>query len=248
MKFIIFVGLFIGLLLIHNPNILFYTCIGLLLVYFLLTGYPFVLLLLFASPFLIIFLSSTITMMLFGEGQTTLFQYGVIHVTEESFYRGIHLGMRSIVFGLLGLLFALTTRPVSMFYSMMQQLKLPPKIAYSFMTAIRLLPMIAEEFSHLKKGLKIRGMEYKKGIHGFYQKIQLFTIPVLAQSIRRAYRIAIAMEAKQFTGNRDRTFYYQIGFTRYDTYFVIFLLATLLITFYMSEQLPILQVKDVLSL
>src|SRR5690625_7111529 len=52
--------------------------------------------------------------------KSTLFPYTTLfrsHITEESFFRGLHLGIRTVSFGLLGLVFALTTTPVQLFYS-----------------------------------------------------------------------------------------------------------------------------------
>ncbi len=221
--------------------------VGAWIMYLGYTGHSFFNLLLFASPFLLIFITSSISMILFGEGQTTWFQFGLIHVTEESFYRGLHLGMRSMIFGLLGLLFALTTRPVLLFYSLMQQFKLKPKFAYSFMAAVRILPIMLEEFQSLRHALKVRGVTYQKGVKGFYQKLQQYVIPLLAQSIRRAHRIAVAMEAKKFSGDQQRTYYYKLQIGKYDLYFTLLLISWVSITFYLTNFISIIPIDHVRS-
>lgn len=61
------------------------------------------------------------------------------------------------------------------------------------MASIRILPIIVEEIIVLKKALKVRGYVFSQGIKGFFERMNRYSIPILAQSIRRAHRIAIAM-------------------------------------------------------
>ena len=150
LKLIVFVLLFIIIVMIHNINIMINLTIANLLILFLFSGHPLRRLLLYSSPFLFIFVSSAAAMMFFGQGETTWVKWGLLHITEESFYRGLHIGFRALNFAAVGLLFALTTSPVKLFYSLMQQLKLPPKFSYSFMAGIRLIPIMFEEFQTLR--------------------------------------------------------------------------------------------------
>src|SRR5699024_12585175 len=50
-------------------------------------------------------------------------QWGIIKISEESFYKGLLLGFKSASFGFLSLIFLLTSRPVMLFYALMQQLR-----------------------------------------------------------------------------------------------------------------------------
>ncbi|UOQ85796.1 energy-coupling factor transporter transmembrane component T family protein [Gracilibacillus salinarum] len=245
MKLMAFLVVFIGLLFIHNPNFLLYFIIGATLIYLFATGHTWKMIGLLALPLLIIFVSSATAMIFFGEGETTWYQFGLIHITEESFYRGLHLGLRSTVFGILSLIFALTTRPVYLFYSVMQQMKVKPAYAYSFMAGIRMLPIILEEFQTLRQAMKVRGVVFPRGVKGMYQKVKQYSIPLLAQSIRRAHRIAVAMEAKQFTKQTERTYYYKMVISLHDLLFVILLGAWMLVTFYFSMEFSLFPVENV---
>ena len=80
----------------------------------------------------------------------------------------------------------------------MQQVKLKPKYAYSFMAALRLIPIMMEEFQTIRNAMKVRGFEREKGIRSVYFKMKAYSIPLLSGSIRRAHRIAVAMEANDF--------------------------------------------------
>ncbi|WP_077624588.1 energy-coupling factor transporter transmembrane component T family protein [Sediminibacillus massiliensis] len=245
LKFFLVVLLFVGILFIHDINYLINFFMGTILLYLFFTGHPGKRLVLIGIPFLLIFITSSTSMVFFGKGETTWLQWGLVHISEESFFRGIHLGFRGLVFAVLGVIFALTTRPVYLFYSLMQQLKLRPKYAYSFMAAVRLVPIIIGELQTLRYALKIRGIENEKGLAGFYKKLKAYAIPLLAQSIRRAHRIAVAMEAKRFTAGEKRTFYYQIGFSKYDIWFVCYFLVLILLSYAMTANFPYLPVGDV---
>mgnify|MGYP001947098095 CR=1 FL=1 len=180
---------------------------------------------LFTAPFVLIFFSSASTLILFGRGEVVWWQWGLIKISEESFRHGLLVGFKTLSFGALGLLFVLTTKPVKLFYALMQQLKLPPKYAYSFMAAIRMLPMVMQDFQQRADALKIRGFQYSKGMRGIYERIKAYSVPLLAQSIRRAQRVAVAMEAKRFQMNADRTYYYPLRYSSLDVRFMILMIA-----------------------
>ncbi|AGT30956.1 ABC transporter permease [Geobacillus genomosp. 3] len=241
LKLIVLVMLFFAVLFVHNPNVLINLSFALFILFCFGTGYPVKMLVSLFLPFFLIFVSTASSMMMFGEGTTTWFRWGLIHVTAESFWRGVHLGFRALALGLLGLIFSLTTRPVHLFYSLMQQLKLKPKYAYSFLAAVRLLPMMMEEFQTVRYALKVRGVPSRGGL----SKVKRYAIPLLAQSIRRAQRIAVAMEAKQFSGSGPRTFYYEIGFGKYDVLFVGLFAVLSFAAYYAGIQYPYISINDV---
>ncbi|QTN00645.1 energy-coupling factor transporter transmembrane protein EcfT [Sediminibacillus dalangtanensis] len=235
-KLVLVFLLCIQVLFIHNLNFIINYMLAVLVLYLCFTGHPCKRLLLISVPFIILFLTSSTSMIFFGKGEETWFEWGLVHITEESFFRGLHIGVRGLIFAVLGVVFALTTRPVYLFYSLMQQLKLRPKYAYSFMAAVQLIPIMVEEMQNRRHALKVRGLQYGTGFGGFIEKFRLYSIPLLSQSIRRAHRLAVAMEAKSFQGSANRTFYYKMGFSWLDTifllYFIIFISASYLLAIY----------------
>ncbi|PTQ85504.1 energy-coupling factor transport system permease protein [Trichococcus patagoniensis] len=214
----------IVVLFVRNLEMMAFIGIGLLLLFLLFTGQPLKRILLLLIPFCAIFVSTASAMILFGNGQTLWFEWGLIRITEESFLRGMLIGLRAFVFAVLGLTFALTTRPVNLFYSLMQQLRLDPKYAYSFMAALRLIPIMTDEFDTIRNARKVRGGESARGLRGILFKMKVYTIPLLSGSIRRAHRIAVAMEAKRFSGKESRTYYYDFGFSGNDVLFLAYML------------------------
>ncbi|MCA1053874.1 energy-coupling factor transporter transmembrane protein EcfT [Rossellomorea aquimaris] len=237
--------LFIVILLVHQLNILVYLSVIVFAAFWCFSGYVAKVKSLLLVPFILVFVSSSSSMILFGKGDIIWIKWGLIQVTEESFYRGLHIGFRALLFGLSGLLFTLTTRPVMLFYSLMQQLKLKPTYAYSFMAGFRLLPIMAEEFITIRNAMVVRGLNKGKGILGKMITFRSFALPLLAQSIRKAHRIAVAMEAKRFSGSRDRTFFYTITYSRYDALFILMIIMMLIISYIASSTYPVFPVGDV---
>jgi energy-coupling factor transport system permease protein len=146
---------------------------------------------------------------------------------------------------MLGLTFALTTRPVYLFYSLMQQLHLKPKYAYSFMAAVRLLPIMIDEFQTIRYAQKVRGINSPNGLSGYFKMIKSLMIPLLSQSIRRAFRIAVAMEAKRFNNDSERTYYYQIGFSKFDLLFLIYFVICIGLAYFAAIEYPLFPSTDV---
>ncbi|MEI2663279.1 energy-coupling factor transporter transmembrane component T family protein [Rossellomorea sp. LJF3] len=245
MKLIVMVALFLFLLFVHYLNWLVYLTLFAFLLLWSFSGYSKRLVMLMALPFFLVFLSTASSMIMFGKGETTWFTWGMIHVTEESFYRGVHIGLRAFLFAVLGLMFALTTRPVLLFYSLMQQLGLKPKYAYSFMAGIRLIPIMMEEFTTIRNALKVRGTRERTGYTKLFHTIQSYSIPLLAQSIRRAHRIAVAMDTKGFDGDGERTYFYKVGFSKFDSYFMGSILLMASLSYILSIYLPLFPTGDV---
>lgn len=230
-KFALFFSLF--LIVFFNQNFTFalnqMILYGLLLYSF--SGYSWRKLLLFSLPIVLSFVSSTITMILFGKGDHVWWAWGVIKISEESFYHGLLLGFKTACFGFISLTFLLTSRPILLFYALMQQFKFPPKYAYSFIASIRLMPVIVEELQTRSNALKVRGVRFSNGLKGIFERMRLFTVPLFAQSIRRAQRLAVAMEAKRFQMDAGRTYYYPTAYHRIDAVFMIVMLGLLMLAY-----------------
>lgn len=244
-KILVLVVLFIFILFMHNINFMINFVVVTFLLFFLFTGYSWKVTSLVLLPFILIFISTSSSMIFFGKGDTTWFKWGLIHITEESFYRGLHIGLRAVLFAILGLIFAFTTRPVFLFYSLMQQLKVKPKYAYSFMASIRMIPIMLEELQTLRYALKVRGVINQKGIKAIYTKLKAYSVPLLSQSIRRAHRIAVAMESKRFSQVENRTYYYKIGYSGYDLLYIGYFLVMIYLALFISDVFPYFNITDV---
>jgi len=243
-KLAAFIGLFVWTVFTHRIDASFYlACIFLLLLFFA-SGYPLWKTALLASGLALAFASASVTMILFGKGSELWWSWGPVSISKESFYRGLHLGFRSIAFGCQGLLFVLTTASTGLFYALMQRIRLSPKYAYSFMASIRLLPMALEELRIRRDALAVRGSGGAAGASRLLQLPERYALPLLAQSIRRAQRTAAAMEVKRFDAGKRRTYFYDSPVTKYDAGAILLLAAAVLAAVLLAANLPIFELGD----
>ncbi|GAB3070170.1 energy-coupling factor transporter transmembrane component T family protein [Salinicoccus sesuvii] len=233
-KMLIAACLFLTVLLIHDPNHLFHLSLLMLVLLFVLSGVKIRYLLLLVSTVFFFGAISSLYMIFYGDGTTTLVRFGIIHITEESTIRGIHIMMRGIVLSLFGALVVFTTKLTDVFYSLMQQGGLKPKFAYAFMAAIRMVPIIGNEYMSLRRARKVRKplihRKYVSGYKGFSTTI----ITLLSQSIRRAYRLGIAMESKGFDDG-PRTYYHRTTFSIRDILFVVIIILVVISAFQLGQ-------------
>lgn len=68
------------------------------------------------------------------------------------------LALRSLCFIGLSLLFAFTTDPTKFMLSLMQQVRLSPKLTYGILAGYRFVPTFKHELDLLKKAHRIRGL------------------------------------------------------------------------------------------
>ncbi|MBL0386768.1 energy-coupling factor transporter transmembrane protein EcfT [Tumebacillus sp. ITR2] len=184
------------------------------------------------APFLILFVSTTWVLAAYGQGETVWWHGGWITITEEGLVKGLNIGLRMLGFVSYGALFAMTTDVTLLSLSLMQQLKLPPKIGYALLAGFRFLPMFREEYEQIKAAHRVRGVARVPGLRGKFQAFARYTIPLLAQGIRKAERVAVALEARGFDGTHNRTFYRELKVGMTDFAYFILLLALHVLVFY----------------
>lgn len=145
---------------------------------------------------------------------------------RESLLIAIALSLRILSVAALSLLFIFTTNVVDFILSLIQQLKLSPKIAYGVLAGYRFLPMMKDELIIINQAHRIRGVNQEHTMKGKWNQYRRFVIPLLASAIRKAERTAIAMESKGFTGGKNRTFYRHFRVTKRDWMFPFMMLLT----------------------
>lgn len=159
-------------------------------------------------------------------GQEVLFHIGSLPIALENVIAGTALGLRSIVFGLWSILFVFTTEPTKLMLGLVQHCKLPPRFGYGMMAAYRMIPHFRQDLNQIRAAHLIRGLGESRGLRGRWEQMKRYAIPLLAGAIRKAERVAIAMESKGFDGSRQRSYYRTIAWTRKDFLFGIGILCT----------------------
>ncbi|SDO56574.1 energy-coupling factor transporter transmembrane component T family protein [Alkalicoccus daliensis] len=213
---------------------------------FLFSGIPLKKWLLFFTPFIIVALGfAWMTMLYTSEsfaGGEHLFSIWRFDVTTGAVMTGISLALRSLCFITLSLLFILTTDSTKFMLSLMQQLKMPPKLTYGILAGYRFLPAFRHEFHILKQAHRIRGVGRARGIKDRLEQMRRYAIPLMANAIRKAERVANAMESKGFTGSHNRTHYHYMKINKKDWMFFSVINGALVLTFVSSYFLGYLNI------
>jgi energy-coupling factor transport system permease protein len=173
-----------------------------------------------------------------------LAQWGPLVVYEEALWRGGAISLRVLCFAIYSLLFVLTTDPTDFVVALVQHWRVSPRIAYAAMAAYRFVPLFTAEAESIRLAHKVRGLGEGRGVAGWWEASRRFAIPLLASAIRRAERVAIAMESKGFDGSPGRTYFRAIRWRAADALFVVGMASAVGLVFLLSHQLGTLQFWD----
>lgn len=140
--------------------------------------------------------------------------------TDKGLLLGAALGLRVLAIAAFSVTFTAATDPTDLMLSLVQQLRLNPRYAYSVLAALRFLPTLESEFQIIRAAHRIRGAGSERWWAG-PRRWHRYAIPLLAGGIRRAERVAIAMEARGFCPRATRTYYRTLRWRLRDTIFVL---------------------------
>ncbi len=118
---------------------------------------------------------------------------------------GLAVGLRLLGIALSGVIALATTDPTDLADSLQQQARLSPRLAIGAMAAIRMLPILAVEWQLLGMARRARGISAGwsplAGVRLAFGEL----LALLVGSVRRATRLALAMEARGFGTASCRT-------------------------------------------
>ena len=133
-------------------------------------------------------------------------------------------------------IFFLTVDPNDLALSLIS-MKLPYEFAFSFSLAFRFVPTIANEAQNILDAQQSRGYEMqKKGIINQIKNLFPLLIPLIINSIKRAFYVAEALESRAFGSRKERTYYYSIKYSLKDYIFTLYLLIFLAFVIFVKVQ------------
>jgi energy-coupling factor transport system permease protein len=175
------------------------------------------------SPFVLVSLSFVFINILFftpGEARTPLFYIGPLLVSREGVNAGVSVALRVLFLVATSLMFVATTRPRDFVLSLMQQARLNYRLAYAVLAAFRFIPIFTEEYASIRAAAQVRGAGTNSGIMGAVRSLRRDAVPLLAGAIRRAERLALAMDSRAFGAYPTRTYYRRLQVTQADWVFL----------------------------
>lgn len=118
---------------------------------------------------------------------------------------GAALGLRLLAIALSGVLALATTDPTDLADALQQQARLPARLAIGVLAAVRTLPILAAEWQLLGMARRARGVS--AGWSPIHAARLAFgkLLALLVASVRRASRLALAMDARGFGAADCRT-------------------------------------------
>jgi energy-coupling factor transport system permease protein len=121
---------------------------------------------------------------------------GPIRLTAPAISAGVALSCRVGAVAALGIAFGLTTDTTRLVDALVQQAHVPERFAYGALAAFQAIPRLAEDLVALREARRIRGLRAS-----WHPRI---LVGLLVLAIRRADRLAVAMDARGF-GSGPRT-------------------------------------------
>lgn len=118
----------------------------------------------------------------------------------------VGVSLRLLALGLPGLLLVVSTDPVELADALVQKWHAPPRIAYGALAAFRLIPLLADELTTLRRARRARGLGAGRTPVAWVRTVFGLLFALLVQAIRRATRLAAAMDGRGFDSGAPRTF------------------------------------------
>ncbi len=149
-----------------------------------------------------------------------LFFVGPLAVTEPALRTAASLGFRLLAFASFSAVFVLTTEAGDLILSLVHQGRLNYRIAYATLVGYRMLPLLRRELETIRAAHRVRGVDERPGPLGWLRRPQRYALPLLTGAVRRAGRVAIAMDARAFGAFPDRTYRRRMMVDRGDKAFL----------------------------
>lgn len=146
---------------------------------------------------------------------------GPLHISAASLTYGLAMVARLLAIFATSSLFVLTTNPVDFVIALIHQARLPVRVGYAVFAAYRFVPLVQEELDNIRAAHQVRGVAYGRGPVARARQTVGYAIPLLAISVRRAERVALAMDSRGFGARKDRTYYRSTSLSRSDLTFAV---------------------------
>ncbi len=140
---------------------------------------------------------------------------GPLRIAAGSVSAGVTIALRLAVIALVSLLVFAVSDPTRLADSLVQQWHAPYRFAYGTLAALRIVPLLAADWTAVGAVHRLRGLE-PRGVRGRVAAFGRRLLVLLVTAIRRAERMALAMDARGFDADLPRGVYRPIRVGRLD--------------------------------
>lgn len=160
----------------------------------------------------------------YWQGPASYLDYGIIHITQEGIVFSLFLVLRLVLLVMCSSMLTYTTTPVSLtdgiesLLTLLKWLRFPVhELALIMSIALRFIPILMDETERIKNAQKARGADFESG--GPVKKVRAIVpilIPLILSAFRRADELGDAMDARCYSGGKNRTKYKKLRFSWRD--------------------------------
>ncbi len=161
---------------------------------------------------------------------TTVFSIGGLTATREGFIKCGFLIWRMILLILMSSMLMYTTRPICLTDGLEKCFHMSGGLAMGITIALRFVSVLFEELHRITTAMETRGATIKKGsIKQRFKNLKYIIVPLFQNSIDRAKNIGEALDAKCYTGGKNRTKLNPLKYSTGDIVAYIILLAMMIV-------------------
>lgn len=152
-------------------------------------------------------------------GTDAMVQFGPLRLTWPGLLFGLAIALRGLAIGALSLTFILSTDPTDLVVSLIRHGRLPFRVGYALMAGLRFLPYFTAEFEQIRLAQRVRGQVESGTFPARLKRRLSYLVPLLSSAVRRAARVAVAMDSRGFASVQQRTYYRVVPLTWQDLLF-----------------------------
>lgn len=165
------------------------------------------------KPILFLLIFTAFFHVFFTQEGNVLFQWKFISITSGGIKRGAFMGLRLTYLVIGSSMLTYTTTPnqltdaIESLLKPLEKLKVPVHdIAMMMSLALRFIPILLEEANRIIRAQSARGADFEEGklIERLKGMVSIL-VPLLVSATKRAYDLALAMEARCYRGGQGRT-------------------------------------------
>ena len=151
-------------------------------------------------------------------------EFGPIRITWPAVSAGLAIGLRVVVIGLTTLLVFGPSDPTRLADSLVQQWRVPDRFAYGTLGALRVAPFMANDWTLIAAARRLRGLQARGAVGRVHDGTDRLLVMLVA-AIRRAERLALAMDARGFDSGIRRSHFRELRVTWRDWLTILVALA-----------------------
>ncbi|MGZ3641989.1 MAG: energy-coupling factor transporter transmembrane component T family protein [Candidatus Limnocylindrales bacterium] len=148
-------------------------------------------------------------------GATVVLDLGPLHLTGPALAGALALGLRLIAIALTSVLVFGPGDVTAFADSLVQQARVPDRFAYGSVAALGLIPLLGADWNSTRAARRLRGLE-RRGPVGRAADVAGRLLVLLVAALRRAGRMALAMDARGFDSGIPRGRYRPVRTGRLD--------------------------------